>query len=287
MIYAIESDSLAVMVSSLGAQLQSLCSKPGGTQHLWQGTSPFWPGRAPILFPVVGQLKNNFYTYNGVAYTMPRHGFASLMEFDCINQAANQLIFELNSSAQTRQSYPFDFSLQAIYSIAGATLNVEYAVKNIGNHDMFFSIGGHEAYSCPGCFDDYYLEFGPGESDFISTTVKPGGLLMASGVAASIANNRLDLNYDIFDKHDTIIFENIKSKKVALRSKKSPSCIVIAFDAPHLGIWAQRGAPFVCIEPWHGLPDFENANGDIKNKEGILRLPAGESRSFCHSISIR
>jgi len=294
MIHKIESDALVVTASEKGAELQSIKAKDDGMEYLWQGEAPFWPGRAPILFPIVGGLKGGSYRHDDVAYTMPNHGFARASNFRCVEATANCLVFELVASPQTKACYPFDFNLHVIYTLQAASLHVEYLVTNFDKQDMLFSIGGHEGYRCPRevgeTFEDYYLEFYPGDHEFISSSLTTDGLLAGGGFAVDMPGGRLPLDYKPFRNIDTYIFEDIKSKRVALKSKKSPSYVEVAFDAPHLGIWTQTNpddAPFLCIEPWHGLPDADGTDGLLAAKKDIVRLAAGDSRPFCHTISIK
>ena len=290
----IESDTLIVSVSDKGAELQSIFCKKNKIEYLWQGVAPFWQGKAPILFPIIGGLKDGGYRYNGETYAMAKHGFARTSVFRCTEAIQNQLVFELGTDAQVLASYPFIFDLRVIFTLDAASLHVEYLVTNRGDCDMLFNIGGHEAFRCPRAdeesFEDYYLEFDPSDHDFISTAVTSDGLLSGQKFSVDAPKGRLTLSYESFKDIDTFIFEDIKSKKVALKSAKSPNYIEVVFDAPHLGIWTQADkgrAPFVCIEPWYGLPDEADATGNIEDKRGIMKLPVGKSKSFCHTISVK
>ena len=53
-----------------------------------------------------------------------------------------------------------------------------------------------------------------------------------------------------------------------------------------LGLWAKPGAPFVCIEPWHGIPDNVNTDGELANKEGIMTLAAGATYRTGYRVDI-
>ena len=75
MIYTIENEFLRVSAEDDGAQLSSVELKENGKEFLWQGDPSVWYGRAPVLFPIIGQLLDGKYRYSGREYEMPKHGF--------------------------------------------------------------------------------------------------------------------------------------------------------------------------------------------------------------------
>ena len=70
---------LEIKTTKLGAELTSI--KFNGIERLHQGES-HWKRHAPILFPIVGQLKNGQTIINGMTFKMGQHGFARDMEFE-------------------------------------------------------------------------------------------------------------------------------------------------------------------------------------------------------------
>ena len=84
MIYTIENKFLRVSAEDDGAQLSSVELKENGKEFLWQGDPSVWYGRAPVLFPIIGQLLDGKYRYNGREYEMPKHGFARLSRHSAI-----------------------------------------------------------------------------------------------------------------------------------------------------------------------------------------------------------
>jgi len=323
MLHTLESEFLKISVNSMGAELQNLICKKTGTDYLWQGKAPYWQGRSPVLFPIVGRLKNGSGNYNGQKLNMDVHGFAQFCEF-CVakepiaipfdidplaaqrtglkpsafacrwssqnGNCNNKLIFTLEDSPATRQVYPFAFLLEVIFTLEGNCLNTEYRVTNPSNtENLIFSIGGHPGFICPITleteFSDHFLEFK--DADYLScTTVSPNGLLEDRTTTIHLNESRLPLSYDLFQKHDTIVLVDTPVKHVALKSTKSDKCISMTFDAQHLSVWTQQNAPFICLEPWDGLPDFEDTYGDFAKKKGNHTLPPGASKLFSHSINI-
>lgn len=288
MIHFLESEALKIAVDNTGAELQSIYAKRSGEEYLWQGDSAYWNGRAPVLFPIIGGLKNGAYQYNNKTYALSKHGFVRRNYFHRI-QDESALVFEYVDNSSTRKIYPFQFSLKIEFSLTGSTLTIKNRVVNVSDGEMLFSIGAHEAYRCPRhtdeTFNDYYLEFecdGPYES----FPVTPQGLLMDESYTVLGQERVLPLKHDLFT-NDALIFKNIKAKKVAIKSNKNPSVVEVAYDSAHLGIWTKVGAPFICIEPWCGLPDLADTDGVFAHKEGIIRLDAGAEFVFTHSITIK
>ena len=282
----ISNNNLTVQISPLGAELQSVIKD--GVQYLWQGEPNVWQGRAPVLFPIVGALKNGEYIYNGQTYSLPQHGFARSSMFEVREVGVENAIFTLRSDDQTRQSYPFDFELIIGYYLTENIIEVKYTVLNKTNGAMYFSIGSHEGYTCPieqdEKFDDYYMEF--------DTPVTHNRYLIADRLIALenegfLANqSSFDLKHSYFDV-DALVFKGVNSKYLSLKSKKSTRAVKIGFEGfPFLGIWQKPGAEYICIEPWYGIADSVNASGDIAKKEGIIMLEQGDNFKCVHSIEI-
>jgi len=288
--YRIESDILRADINPIGAELSSLYSKKTGKEYLWQGDPIWWAGRAPILFPIVCSMKDGTYIYNGKTYTMPKHGFVRHAEFAVKPLTASKIIFEYSDNEETRKVYPFAFLFQVIFEVVGHSLSTMYKVENRNNCPMYFSVGAHEAYRCPRedneTFEDYYLEFDK-DATYITETVNAAGLITGDTYPV-IKNGRvLPLKHELF-ANDALMFKTVPSSKVLLKSKKSATVLEIDYkDAPQLGIWTKVDAPYICIEPWYGLPDDAGHDGKIENKFGIVKLHAGKVFVWEHTITVR
>lgn len=292
MLHVIESDALRVAVSNTGAELQSIMSTKTGEEFLWQGDPAWWGSRAPVLFPIIGGLRNGTYDYSNNTYVLAKHGFVRNAYFhreDIPSGTESRIVLEYVDNPSTRRVYPFQFSFKTIFTLSGRTLNVAYRVENQGEGAMFFSVGAHEAFRCPRgrdeAFNDYYLEFDC-DGEYQSYPVTIDGLL-GNEPYPVIENGRvLPLKHSLF-ANDALIFKHIAAKKVAIKSLKSNAVVEVAYDSAHLGIWTKVGAPFICIEPWCGLPDNADANGDFTRKKGVLRLEEGGVFTFTHVITIQ
>lgn len=273
--YKLENDCLQVTVQTFGAELSSIINKENNQEYLWQADPKFWNRHAPVLFPIVGRLKDNAYTYNGKNYTLPQHGFARDMVFSLKDQSEDELKFSLKHQNETLENYPFKFEFEISYKLIGSAVKVSYRISNIDNKEIYFSVGAHPAFICPlnleEKFDDYYLEFDEVES--AERHLLSNGLFNNKTESVLESSNQLPLTYGLFEK-DAIVFKNLKSTTVSLKSKKSNNGVKFSFNGfPYLGIWTKNfGAPFLCIEPWCGLADNEKASGYLSEKEGIIKL---------------
>lgn len=260
---------LEIKATKLGAELTSI--KLNGKEKLHQGES-HWKRHAPILFPIVGQIKNGETIINNKTYKMSQHGFARDMEFEEIEQNK----FLLKSSKETLEKFPFEFELYVEYTIKDNELTTIYRVINKDNKTMLFGLGGHPAFVCDYSTGDYQIQFNQTENEIEFMQLKDG--LTSNEKAPNILKeNTIDLLPDTFEK-DAIIMKNLKSNQVTLYNKKTNQK-VLDFDFTgfsYLALWSKVGAPFVCIEPWHNTTDHIDSNGQFKDKENILKLEPNE-----------
>ncbi|MBX7242228.1 MAG: aldose 1-epimerase family protein [Bacteroidia bacterium] len=273
-IFSLSNGIITLTVKHKGAEITSI-KNAAGTEFMWQPQgSIYWQRQSPLLFPVVGKLKENQYYVNGVRYPMNQHGFVRDMEFDFIGKTANQLIYWIKDNTETQKQYPFLFELRVIYTLIENKVSIRYLVKNIDTIPMYFTLGGHPAFKCPikegDIFQDYYLEFEKNET--VNRHFLEGGLI-GNRVENFLDNtSKIPLHIDLF-REDAIVLKDLQSRKISLKSAKHNNSITIHFDDfPYVGIWTQPGAPFICLEPWKGLADTISPTGDIKDKPGIITL---------------
>ena len=277
----IKNQQLTVSINPKGAELTSL--KRSGKEYIWDGNPEFWEKHSPILFPIVGTLKNNTYEYQGKEYSLSRHGFARDNEFTVKELSNESVTFLFTSNQNTFKVYPFEFQLELKYTLKDATLSLEYSVTNFGKNDMPFAIGAHPAFALPCSFSDYSLIFEKDET-LISTQLE-NGLLSDKTIEIPLKNKELPLSYDLF-KNDALIFKSTASNYIDIERNNDPYIRVILGNFPHLGIWTKEDAPFLCIEPWQGYSDSTNSNGNLFEKEGVITLKPNEKFSTTFSIEI-
>ena len=256
---------LEIKAKKAGAELVSI--KLDGIEKLHQGKS-HWKRHAPVLFPIVGQLKDGKTLINNEIFEMGQHGFARDMEFEEIKPNT----FLLKSSKETLEKYPFEFELYIKYEIQENELITTYKVINKDSKIMHFGLGGHPAFICDYSSGDFQIQFNETEKE-IQFMQLENGLISNEKAPNLLNNNAIDLLPDTFEK-DAVIMKNIKSNIVTLYNKKQNKK-VLEFDFtgfPYLAFWSKIGAPFVCIEPWFNTTDHIDSNGKFEDKENILKV---------------
>ncbi len=286
-LHTIENDQLSATIDEQGAELTSLINKSNGLEYIWKADPEHWGRHAPVLFPFVGKLKDDAFSYNGHNYPMGQHGFARDQKFKASKSSANSVEFLLESDTQSRSKYPFDFRLFLTYTLSENELTVGYRVENPSEDNLYFSIGGHPAFNCPIQPDqqrsDYGLKFEQTEDTEIHFLTE--GLF--AGVTEPFKGDTLDIADDLFDR-DALVFKSLDSNRVDLIDNQGKIWLTFNFTGfPYLGIWSKSSnSPFVCIEPWFGIADQASHDGNIKTKEGILSLKKDESFDCQYGIRL-
>ena len=291
MTHKLKNNSFQIIIDAKGAELNSFKSLISGQEYIWQGDPSIWAGHSPVLFPIVGGLKNDTYFHENKEYKLPRHGFVRRSEDLTVEeQTPNSITFSLVQNSNIRKSYPFDFEFNVTYKLLDDTLLVQHSIKNLGNDDMFFSLGAHPAFNCPinegESYSDYALVFN--EKENLNTwDLNNQGIITQEGARILDNSKTINLHEDIFE-NDALIFKTLRSKEVRLVSKKSATEVILSFkDFKSLGLWAKPKAPFVCIEPWLGYADVVDANQKLCDKEGINKLSPKNDFKAEYSIQVK
>lgn len=271
----IESERIKATINPKGAELNSLVLLSLQLDFMWEGNPSFWSKHSPVLFPIVGGLKNNTYYYNDKAYLLSRHGFAREKTFVVEQQQSDSVTFLLTHDESTLAVYPFEFAFRVRYALLNTQLQVSYLVENPSEMPLWFSVGGHPAFKVPLVeetqYNDYLLSFNQAE-DWLRWPLTPEGLVENTPVLIAEQTTDLALTKELFYE-DALVFKNYRSDSVVLHTPKSAHSLRFGFAGfPYLGIWAAKNADFVCIEPWCGIADSVNHNQDITQKEGIIEL---------------
>lgn len=271
----ISSGILDIIISTKGAELQSIFNNKTNLEYLWSGDEKFWGKKSPVLFPIVGGLKNGKYSYQGKEYSLGRHGFARDHFFEFHQQTEQSITFLLKSNNTTLQHYPFHFNFFITYTVEENKLLCTYAVENTGKEKMYFSCGAHPAFKVPLTpytnFDDWFLEFSSVEHTK-KYPLSADGLLLKEPVECLNNIYQLQLSKSLFYK-DALVFKNLQSTTISIGCKETPHGLSMSFDGfPFYGIWSAKDADFVCLEPWCGIADSIDASGKLEDKEGIIQL---------------
>lgn len=283
----IASAELRAAINPFGAELSSL-RDAAGRELMTDADPAFWSGHAPLLFPVVGRLMDDKYRLDGKEYPLPQHGFARRQMFALIEQATDRAVFRLVDNETTRAVYPFAFTLDAAFSLTGATLATEITVTNTGGCDMPASFGFHPAFAWPlpfGCQRaNHRIVFEKEEPTELSAIVK-GGWIAPDTWPTPLDGNALTLDDEMFER-DALVWDRLESQSLRYDGGAGPALHIGFAGMPKLGIWTRPGAGFVCIEPWHGIADPIGFTGEIWDKPGILRFAPGASRTFSMQVTL-
>ena len=283
----LQNEVLKLQFSSKGAELQSI-QHINGLEYMWQADPAFWAKHSPVLFPIVGSLKEDTYFFDGATYHLPRHGFARERQFTVHPISPSEVLFTLIDDAESRLVYPFAFELGIRYTLHQNTLFCSYEVRNPGSTDLWFSVGGHPAFAVPLLeeenYHDYSLVFS--EDEPLHRYKLLDGLISENREEIRAPGGILPLHPSLFYE-DAIVLKHSKSKAITLAHKQHGHGWKFVFEGfPFLGIWAAKNAPFVCIEPWCGHADTVLHQQQLTNKPGIIQLKPYEQWVRSWSVTV-
>lgn len=285
----ISNEKLTLITSNHGAELQSI-KDADGREYLWQADPRFWGRHSPILFPLVCGLWKDTYRIDGQEYHLTRHGFARDTDFKVLTQSKSRIVYGLHDTPETLAKYPYHFNLGIGYKLDGNRIHVVWHVENTDERTIYFQIGGHPAFRIPG--------LRPGEpmhgclrldtDNPIRLFGNVGGCIVKGKHAVVETEDKiLSFNEETF-KDDALIFDHCQLHEAALLGPDNEPVVTVRFKSPALGIWSPYGknAPFVCIEPWYGLHDYVDYEGEYRDKYLMNQLLPGCSFMSEYTIEI-
>lgn len=290
MIVTIHNECLTVDIEDLGAQLASVRSHQG-TEYLWQGDADIWARRAPILFPVLGRLKDNTYLLDGVPHKIGQHGFARDCIFELVEQTDTQAVFRLTDNAETRRLYPFSFSLTITYTLEGNRLTKCHRVKNRSEQVMYYELGVHDGFRAPleehETMSQYAIRL-PGLDAITPYGMDEKAMVTPKGETIPLENGRLSLTPSTYHLDTVILDQPPQAKAVLVDGQDHPRVTVDFAQFPYLGIWTQDkpfDTNYVCIEPWSTLPDATFVGRELSEKAGIRSLQPGQAEELSYTTT--
>ena len=295
-IISISNGSLTASIDTMGAQLMSL--QKGESEYLWQGDSNWWPRRAPILFPIVGVLKDSKAESAEGTISLARHGLARLNQFEVVEQSPSSVTLQLKSTEETLKAYPYDFELKLIFSVAGDTLTQTYEVNNPANVVLPFTLGAHPAFNIPipgveaASLDQYHLSFTRSWTSYGPSITDEGLCDYTTPQRLIVDSDTLPLSWELIDREKTITLEDVPDRRITLAANVEASSeahgIQMDFEGfDYLGIWsAAPGCPFVALEPWCGIADTVDCDGVFEHKPGIMCLEPEQSITKTLSVKV-
>ena len=278
----IKNEYLTVDIAEMGAEIHHIICD--GKEYMWSRDEKFWAQSAPIMFPICGGLKGGRYELFGESYEMSKHGFAKLSVFEVEKKTDSSVTFLLCDNDFTRTMYPYTFAFRVSYELDKKSVKVTYDAENLDKKVMYCTFGAHEAYACPEGIEAYELIFSENETLYAYGL---NGDIVTDYTKLMVSNsNKLVLD----DRHfalDALVFRNVKSNSVTLASKVSDRRIKVEFDGfDYLVLWHKHTAPYLCIEPWCGLPDVSGSGYNFAEKEGMHAVEPGAHFARTHTITI-
>lgn len=284
--HTLRNGAIEAAIKADGAELCSLRNAEG-IELLWQA-GPAWPRHSPLLFPIVGRLKDDQLRHRGKTYPMTQHGFARDHRFEWLEQGTNSCKLVLTDTEATRARYPFAFRLEVTYTVDSADLKVAFDITNTGDENLPASIGAHPAFNwplLPGLAKEAYaLNFS--DEELAPIRRLEGGLMRANPEPSPVSGKTLALSERLFDD-DAVILDRLASTSVRYAGDRGPSIEMSWQGFPELGIWSRpSGAAFLCIEPWHGFASPSDFDGEFSDKPGLMQIAPGEKRSLGYRLRI-
>lgn len=283
----IAGDRLTAAINPFGAELSSL-TDAGGRELMTDADPAFWTGRAPLLFPVVGQPAGDTIRVDGRAYPMTKHGFARRLEFEVVAALSDFAIFALTDTPASRAIYPFAFRLEMAFRARGATLEIDASIENRSRSPMPASFGFHPAFAWPLPYGapraDHRLVFDREERASL-WRLDPDGTLAPEPRPSPLDGRTLHLRDELF-ADDALIWDRLHSQRVRYGASDGPQLDIAFPDTPQLGVWTKPGARFVCIEPWHGLADPRGFAGEFRSKPGVFVIPPDGMKRIGMSVTL-
>lgn len=277
----IQNERILAEINPLGAELSRIVVD--GVDFLWNGDPTFWTGRAPIMFPICGGLKDDKFIYQGKEYTLNKHGYAKFSTFTVEKAEKDTATFLLCSDEESRKKYPFDYEFRVTFALVKNELVITYRVDNKTDGEMYCSVGAHEAYACPEGIQDYDVIFPQKET--LDAYELDGNLLTYHPVPILRDETTIALKYDYFAV-DALVFLDVKSDSMTLRNRNTGRQVTMSFpEYEYLLLWTKPGAGYICMEPWSGIQDRTDSNYDITKKQGIHSLAKGESLTRVHKMT--
>lgn len=290
----IENSQFKAEINEHGAELTHLINKAGNFDYIWNNS--LWPKHAPVLFPAIGRSVEDAYRYNNQTFTMPQHGFAGDQDFIVVEKSPEKISLALTDNPITRKMYPFHFKLIVSFTLTHDGLQLAFKVDNLDNKELSFSLGSHPAFNVPinseGDFTDYQLQFSPTNLNLKQFEIVkvPAPYRNGKIIPLDIADKgKIALNYEIFAA-GLVIIENDGISKVKLSSKTSDHSIEISLtDFRYVCLWTKEGAnaPFLCIEPFQGLPDIKGQQSDLLSKAANVVLKPQQSKLLQYQIGLK
>ncbi len=290
--YTIKNEYYTITVSQLGAELVSV-KGASGFEFIWQNTGKFWDSHAPLLFPACGCIKGSKYTLHGVEYPLGAHGFLKNMEFAVASKEGGHITMTFTSNAETRKSYPFDFTAVADYELRADEIIFSFTVKNTGCETMPYMFGWHPGFALPTDagkdIEDYIIDMGGDITSLNWYPLQNGPYVCPEPKEYKLPEGKYRLCEEEIYKNDTLIF-TAHNNTVKMYTEGHPYSLTFSWsdNLPYLCIWKDdsNDAKFICLEPWSDVPG-DGITPENFDTRKMSRLPAGSAETYTYKIKAK
>lgn len=292
MLITLTDSKATAVIDSIGAQLISL-KGADGTEYIWQRDPKFWGKCSPVLFPIVGNCRNDKTILEGQTFNITKHGFCREQDFSVSGQTERDAVFHLTDSEETKKIYPYSFCLSLAYALKDGALSITYTVENTDDKPIHYCLGAHPGFNCPmeseAAFEDYDLVFEQEET--ISSMAYHSDVLefVPSDRIERLDHSRiLPVSRDLF-KDDAVYFDDLKSRQVSILNRNTKRGVEVSFPGfETVAFWTPypEEAPFVCIEPWNGSAVYSTEDDEFIHKNHVQSIASGTKKDYGLSIRI-
>ena len=267
-----------------GAELRSW--QVADVPLIWTPDPAVWGETAPILFPVVGWTRGARVLVEGQSYPLGLHGFARTLPFAVLEQWPAHVRLGLRSSPETRDLYPFDWSLEIEYVLAGPSLETILTIRNTGERPMPYACGLHPGFRWPfagGEMDEYRIVFAEREATSVPV-ISADGLFTHQTRRIPLDGRHLPLSPALF-ANEALCFLDARSTSLRFAHASGAALDVALTDFPHIALWSRPAGRFLSIEAWTGHGDRVDGDGHLFSKPSMRHLPAGATASHAAKFS--
>lgn len=294
-IYTLETAEARLQVRAFGAELSSW--QPDKLNEYIHQPDEQWQGQSPLLFPFVGSLEEQRYSYHGQVYKMFKHGFLRQRLFTYEAAKSYQtpakacLCLSYTTTEADLAFYPFACRIEAYFYLEQRKLRQELIVTNLSASKMYFAAGFHPAFNLPktlGTLSDFSLFF-PEQGE-----IKRLQLNFSNGLQRSVADQIWLLRqgkwqWKVDDFATECWFFNTTKTNVELWSNLfAKPYLRLQSDLPVLGVWQpyreKKGADFICLEPWTSSVGPENKLADLTDWLDRYQLEVGANCSLAYTV---
>ncbi len=289
--HTIDNGRLSITINQVGAELSSLIALDSGKEYIWEGNPDIWGSTSPVLFPIIGMLKDGKTLIDGTEYRIPKHGMVrNNASMELVQRSENHITFRLCWNEETLKVYPYKFEFLITYRLRNEHVIVYHEVVNQDDKPIYFHLGGHPAFRVPFFehekYSDYFLRFEHDETSQRYSVMSDGTIGSETRPVPWKNGNILPLTHDLFAA-DALVFKDLNSRSIILESAINGPILKLDYAGwTHLGIWAKPNGNFVCLEPWIGLADAYDGDGQFKSKEGLVELAPSQVYEMSYDIKL-